>query len=476
MKHLLCVLALVAAQAVIVTPAAAAVDEATVQALIERIERQEARIAELEKAVAGAAGAAAPAVAPPPIPPAPAAPVQVAGPKVETKGGLKVDSADGKNSFSFGGRIQADLAQYGEDQDARGKAAFGDGSALRRVRFDVKGKFLEDFGYRVQYDFLDGGAAGIKDAYITFERYAPWTLHLGQFFQPFGLERQTSSNNMTFLERAMVTNALTPDRHIGIQISGGGALGDGKLGDAVPFWTAEVGLFGMRAQDDNASAGDDESRDLTGRITIAPIYSGNTLLQIGASYRLHEPNDAGTFARFRDRPEAFVSQVRLLDTGDLSGATGLVEDFSQIGVDVAAMWGPVAAQAEWMKTEVARRGGLSDPTFSGGYAQVSWLVTGESRSFKPAEAVHDKLKPQHAFGPEGWGAWELALRYSTLDLTDGGVIGGEEDNLTLGLNWYANENLRFMANYVKVLDLDRPGNGFNRVEPDIFQLRAQVTW
>ena len=475
MKHLLGVLALVAAQAVITPTASAAVDEATVQALIKRIEQQEARIAELERVVAGAAGQTAPAAATPPAPPAPA-PAQVAGPKVETKGGLKVDSADGKNSFSFGGRIQADVAEYRDDQAANGKAAFGDGTAFRRVRFDVKGKFLEDWGYRVQYDLLEGGAAGIKDAYITFERFAPWILQVGQFFQPFGLERQTSSNNITFLERAMPTNALTPDRHVGIQLSSGGAIGDGKLGDAVPFWTAEVGLFGMRAQDDNASLGDDESRDLTGRVTIAPIYSGNRLLQIGASYRLHEPNDSGTFTRYRDRPEAFVSQVRLVDTGDLSGTTGLVADFSQIGVDVAAMWGPVAAQAEWMKTEVSRRGGLSDPTFSGGYAQVSWLVTGESRGFKPAEAVHDKLKPKQAFGREGWGAWELAVRYSTLDLTDGGVIGGEEDNLTLGLNWYANENLRFMANYVKVLDLDRPGNGFNRIEPDIFQVRAQVTW
>lgn len=474
MKHLLGALALLAAQAAITDTAAAAVDEATVQALIKRIEQQEARIAELERAIAGSTAPTAQAA--PSAPPTPPPPAQVAGPKVETKGGLKVDSPDGRNSFSFGGRIQADVADYSDDQAANGRAAFGDGTAFRRVRFDVKGKFMEDWAYRVQYDFLDTGAAGVKDAYIAYEGFAPWTVQVGQFFQPFGLERQTSSNNITFLERAMATNALTPDRHIGIQFSGGGALGNGKLGDPVPFWTAEVGLFGMRAQDDSASSADDESRDLTGRFTIAPIYTGTDLLQFGASFRLHEPNDSGTFTRFRDRPEAFVSQVRLVDSGDLSGATGLVEDFTQIGVDVSAMWGPVAAQAEWMRTEVSRRGGLSDPTFTGGYAQLSWLVTGESRGFKPAEAVHDRLKPKHAFGPEGWGAWELAVRYSTIDLTDDGVVGGEEDNLTLGLNWYANENLRFMANYVRVLELDRPGNGLDGIEPNIIQVRAQVTW
>jgi phosphate-selective porin OprO/OprP len=471
MKHVLSVLALAVAQVAIAAPAAGAVDEETVKALIDRIEKQEARIAELERAGEGGATPAAAPVSPP----APAAPV-VAGPKIETKGGLKIESADGKNSFSFGGRIQADVAQYGTDQDATGSPVFADGTAFRRVRFDVKGKFLEDWGYRVQYDFLDSGSAGLKDAYISFERYEPWNLHVGQFFQPFGLERQTSSNNITFLERAMPTNALTPDRHLGIQLGSGGTFGDGKVGDLVPFWTIEAGIFGMRAQDDNASAGDDESRDLTGRVTVAPVYSGDRLLQIGASYRFHEPNDAGTFARFRDRPEAYVSQVRLVDTGDLSGGTGLVKDFTQAGVDVAAIWGPWAAQGEWMKTDVDRGTGLSDPTFTGGYAQVSWLMTGESRGFKPAEAVHDKLKPKRAFGDDGWGAWELGLRYSTLDLTDAAVIGGQEDNLTVGLNWYPSENLRFMANYVKVLDLDRPGNDFDQVEPEIFQLRAQVTW
>lgn len=469
MKHLFRALALVAMHTAVAAPVLGAVDDETATALLKRIEAQDARIAELEKEKQAPATVL-------PVAPAPAA---VA--KVETKGGLKVQSADGKNSFSFGGRIHADAAQYSDDRDASGDSVFGNGTAFRRVRFDAKGTFLQDWGYRVQYDFVDSGAAGLKDAFITFERYEPWNLQFGQFFQPFGLERQTSSNYITFLERALPTNALTPDRHIGLQVASGGALGDGKLGDPVPFWTAKAGIFGMRAQDDNASTGGaDESRDLTGRVTVAPIYDGNRLLQAGFSYRHHEPKDTGTFTRFRERPEAAVSQVRLVDTGDLSGGIGLVNDFQQIGADLAAIWGPFAAQGEWMKTNVDRGQGLAgpetDPEFSGAYAQVSWIITGESRGFKPSDAAHDKLKPGRPFGDGGWGAWEVGVRYSTLDLTDAGVIGGEEDNLTVGLNWYPNENLRFMANFVKVLELDRPGNDLDRVEPEIFQLRAQVTW
>lgn len=453
-------------QVAMAAPAAGAESDEVVRQLVERLEAQEKRIAELEaSATVGVPAAASPAVTAP-----------AAGPKVETKGGLKVESADGKHSFSLGGRIQADVAQYGNDRNAEGDKLFGDGTAFRRVRLDAKGKVYEDWAYRVQYDFLDSGSAGLKDAYIMFERYDPWYLQMGQFFQPFGLERQTSSNNITFLERSMSTNALTPDRHMGIKIGGGGVLGDGTFGEAVPFWTVGVGVFGMRAQDDNASAGSDESRDVTGRVTIAPIYDGTRLLQVGASYRLHDPNDASVFTRFRDRPEAYVSQVRLVDTGDLSGGTGLVDNFSQAGLELAGLWGPFAAQGEWMKTEVDRRGILSDPSFTGGYAQVSWLLTGETRGFKPSEAVHDKVKPFRPYGKDGWGAWEVGVRYSTIDLTDAGVIGGQEDNLTLGVNWYPTENLRFMANFVKVLDLQRAGNATDGVEPEIFQLRGQVTW
>ena len=67
------------------------------------------------------------------------------------------------------------------------------------------------------------------------------------------------------------------------------------------------------------------------------------------------------------------------------------------------------------------------------------------------------------------GSWQVGLRYEGLDLDDV-VRGGEENNLTLGVNWYWRTNFKFMANYVAV-ESERRGIEDN---PNIVELRAQL--
>ncbi|MBA2492776.1 MAG: hypothetical protein H0V34_14160 [Gammaproteobacteria bacterium] len=44
------------------------------------------------------------------------------------------------------------------------------------------------------------------------------------------------------------------------------------------------------------------------------------------------------------------------------------------------------------------------------------------------------------------GAWELAARYSYLNLEDGALEGDRGEAFSLGLNWYPTEYLKLMFN------------------------------
>jgi phosphate-selective porin OprO/OprP len=88
--------------------------------------------------------------------------------------------------------------------------------------------------------------------------------------------------------------------------------------------------------------------------------------------------------------------------------------------------------------------------------------------------VFDRVSPTRIVGQGGGGAWELALRLSSLDLTDGALVGGEQRNLTAGVNWHLTPNVKLQANYIKVLDLDRPGHRNDGDEPSAYTVRAQV--
>lgn len=83
-------------------------------------------------------------------------------------------------------------------------------------------------------------------------------------------------------------------------------------------------------------------------------------------------------------------------------------------------------------------------------------------------------------GQAGRGAWELVARYSTLDLVDAGFQGGEQDVVTIGLNYYYSANIRFMVNYlaVDVTDSAATVNGVvvGDDSPNILLARAQFAF
>lgn len=343
------------------------------------------------------------------------------------------------------GRLHLDYATH--DADA---TPLEDDFLVRRAAIGVEGEFNDDWSFDLSYDFADGGS--VKNAYVRYDGWGVGAITFGQFKVPFGLEELTSSNNITFIERALPGATFAPSRRLGVGLD--------MTGDRHTF---AVMVFGQAIGDAeilgaDPDIGDEEGKGAAARFTYAPVDRDDTVVHLGVAASTERPQGEVSFGA---RPESRPTDLRLVRTGDL----GDVDGINQLGLEAAWKRGPFSAQAEWMHAGLSRGSGLPDVDFQGWYAAGSWVLTGESRGYRNGTF--------RGISPDGrWGAWELTARYSHLDLDDGTVLGGKQNNLILGLNWYFNDHLRLMANYIKASS-DRRGNSD---DPTIFLVRAQVTF
>ena len=151
--------------------------------------------------------------------------------------------------------------------------------------------------------------------------------------------------------------------------------------------------------------------------------------------------------------------MRLIDTGALAN----VDRIDRGGFEGLWIDGPWSVQGEYLREQIARKSGARDFNGEGWYVFGSWVPTGESRPYTNGNTGN--IKPRGE-----WGAVELLLRYSTLDLNDAAVHGGRQHDWTLGANWYLTTHFKFQANYVRAYS----EKGTLSLDPRIFEVRAQI--
>jgi len=355
---------------------------------------------------------------------------------------LEIKSEDGANRLRLLGRLFYDVGDFNEDV-----TKLDANNQVESARLGLSGTVAHDFNFLLQYELAnafrgDVPQAELKDAWIAYSGLKSWDFRIGQFQEPFSLEELTSSRYITFIERAL-PNAFVPGYHLGASVS---YQGKG--------WQASGGYFDRSI----GPGSDDEGWGYAARVTAAPIHSKKRLLHLGASAAYRNPDD--DTVRFRARPETGLTDERLVSTGTLTR----VEDYTTEGIEAAWIHGPFSLQAEYMLNQVERSSGRDDVSFEGGYVYASWFITGESRAYSEDRGVFSRIKPKKRYG-----AVEVALRYSMLDLNDGTVEGGTERNWTLGGNWYINKSMRLMTNAIWVNSTRRGVED----DPSILQARLQ---
>jgi phosphate-selective porin OprO/OprP len=149
--------------------------------------------------------------------------------------------------------------------------------------------------------------------------------------------------------------------------------------------------------------------------------------------------------RYRQRPESHLAPY-LANTG----TTIPTNDIDLINPELAVVWGPASFQAEYTRSFVRGDDGTKNSNFWGAYAQLSYFLTGEHRNYELGSGSFGRVKPNVNFNPAkgDWGAFEVATRYSYLDLNDKFVRGGKMWDITAAINWHLFPNARLSLNYV----------------------------
>ena len=339
----------------------------------------------------------------------------------------------------------------------------------RRLLLGASGDLPGDFKFAIQFDFAQS-SVNYEDIVLSYEpKGKPFTVTVGYFYPYNSLDNLTSNRFVSVVERNALVDAFGETRRLGVGL--GYVAGDLRL---------QAGFFGGNLNNANYDNNDYEA---TGRILFAPqAFGGQLHLAVNGQYRRFKTSALGF--QYRGRPETQITDVRFVDTGAIAAKGDVI-----FGVEALGIFGPLHIQGEAQVDRVDgyRAGtvignGISpgqallgttingNPTLFGGYAEVGYWLTGETRGYKNGKI--DRTKIINGFDRGGWGGFQLVGRVAYLNLADniGGVTtgargagagglptapqvvngilnGGSQISYIGALNWWPMDYVRFTGQF-----------------------------
>jgi phosphate-selective porin OprO/OprP len=373
--------------------------------------------------------------------------------------------------FKMRGRFMYDGSIISNPRDRIAGKDFGFNSRVRRVRLGAEGDLGGGFGFSAEADFANS-AVGFGDVVLKWKpKDSSVELTIGNHETFNSLEQQTSSRFISFNERAQIDEAFYSGRRLGVSAT-----------YVVPdTFSLQVGAFNDAIQ---SSLGNDDY--LLGARAVYATKMGSTQLHFGGTvqYRRFQSNTQSNNYQARPMSQGvgtrFVatsgSTAFLNSAGTAAASSTLIgsstsgistKGDTSFGLEALAVNGPfhAVAQAQFLKSDAypltaVFRGGdatsgarLADnPSFWGGYAEIGYFLTGETRGYKGFK--WDRTKVLNPVSKGGMGAFQVIARYDRLDLTDtvGSVIvnGGVQTAYQAGLQWLPIDYVRFYLNYARV--------------------------
>lgn len=312
--------------------------------------------------------------------------------------GLRFASSGGAFRLRVGGNLTLEAITLERDGHVDENSA-----EVRRARLAASLDFTQHLQLRLSYEFA-GRDPGWRNAWLGWES-GRRRFRIGQFQQPFSLEELTGSTELTFVSRAL-PNLFAPSYRLGAETRLGGTA-----------WTFAGAVFRgdlERPDADNLGA--------AVRWTRAQELGERSLFHFGLAGLYRQPGER--ILRFRSRPEVGLGPV-LVDTDRMRG----VESVAGGGLELAFQSERLLVQGEGMAMWLARDAGRRAVLLDGGYVAASFRLAGERRRYRRGSGSFTAVRG----AGRTWG-WELAARWSVLDLDDGAVRGGKLADWTLGLS------------------------------------------
>lgn len=406
-----------------------------------------------------------------PAPAQPAAPPPA--PEVIIKAsseGFSLSSPDKSFLIKLRGYIQTDVRAFESAADRPGSTTF----LIRRARPLVEGTLYGAFDFRMLLDFA-AGAPALWDAYAEYRPRKEVRLRVGKMREPVGLERLQSGTNIIFPERAFPT-LLVPNRDIGLLLNGdvaGGVL------------TYSLGAFNGTPDGSSTDTNLDDSFDLAARVFVQPFKGAGPkpLSGLGLGVAATNGQEFGSVASTglavlrTPGQQTFFSYRTGTTAAEAVIADGNHFRFTPQGYYYA---GPVGVLAEYVSSaqEVSRGEEHARLRHTAWAATASVVLFGGDASF-------DGVRPRNPFksSGEGWGAVEVAGRYSELHVdpdafplyADPARSAHDAKDWGVGANWYLNTNLRVAASFDHTTFEGGATEG-DRIAENVFISRFQVSW
>ena len=394
------------------------------------------------------------------------------------------DMSTDKWTVKLGGHVQLDYINWANADPAI--PGTEDYFEFRRLRLVADGTGYGQCDFRLQMtlepETVGTSPAGtvvspdVKDAYFSMNEIPGLgRFRIGNFFVPFSLEQVTNDTNNIFMERSIPTQGVfAADREVGVALYN-------CTDDQSVTWATGV-FFDSISEGLKERIDDNQGYRVSGRVTWLPFYdepsNGRYLIHTGAGI-LHT-DDQDNKVSFRARPQ-IKEGPRIIDSGALNADsyTALNADSYTTGnLEFAAVMGPVTLQSEAFLSSVDMISGGAQTTH-GGYAHLSYFLTGENRVFErfgQHGAQFGRNVPTSNFfmvpGAISPGAWELKTRYSHLNLDE--FNKGEYNDLTTGANWYWSDRTRVMFDWIHPVTTG--ATVYGETESDLLAMRFDFNW